>query len=86
MNLNYNVNIQIKLSKSGQPKVVEINPRMGGSIALSAAAGVNLPYFAIKLALKEKLPRRKIIYNTKMIRYWKELFVVKRKYPIVLEY
>lgn len=79
MNLNYNVNIQIKLSKSGQPKVVEINPRMGGSIALSAAAGVNLPYFAIKLALKEKLPRRKIIYNTKMIRYWKELFVNKTK-------
>ena len=79
MNLNYNVNIQIKLSKSGKLKIIEINPRMGGSIALSAAAGVNLPYFGIKLALKEKLPRHKIIYNTKMIRYWKELFVNKTK-------
>lgn len=79
LNLNYNANIQIKFSQTGQPKVVEINPRMGGSIALSAAAGVNLPYLAIKLALKEKLRRHKIIYNTKMIRYWKELFVNKTK-------
>lgn len=86
MNLDYNSNIQIKFSKNNQPKIVEINPRMGGSIALSAAAGVNLPYLSIKMALGEKLPKPKIIYNTKMIRYWKELFVVKRKHSMVLEY
>ena len=71
---DYNVNIQLKLSHNGIPKVVEINPRMGGSISLSAAAGVNLPYYAVKLALNEKLPKQKITYNVKMIRYWKELF------------
>lgn len=86
MNLDYNSNIQIKLSRNNQPKVVEINPRMGGSIALSAAAGVNLPYLSIKLALGEKLPRQEIIYDTKMIRYWKELFVIKGKSGKVIEY
>jgi carbamoyl-phosphate synthase large subunit len=83
MNLDYNSNIQIKLSKNNQPKVVEINPRMGGSIALSAAAGVNLPYLSIKLALGEKLPKHDLIYNTKMIRYWKELFVIEKTSKII---
>lgn len=77
LNLDYNVNIQIRLSSQGKPKIIEINPRMGGTISLSAAAGINLPCLAINLALNERLPKRKIIYNTKMIRYWKEFFVNK---------
>ena len=48
---------------------------MGGSIVLPAAAGLNLPYFAVKQALGEKLPKNKTFRNTKMIRYWKELFI-----------
>jgi len=80
LNLDYNVNIQIRLSSQGKPKIIEINPRMGGTISLSAAAGINLPYLSIKLALNEKLPKRKIMYNTKMIRYWKELFVNKNTF------
>ena len=62
-----------------QPKIIEINPRMGGSIPLAGAAGINLPYFGVKQALNEKLPRRKIIYGTQMIRYWKEFFVTRSK-------
>lgn len=74
LNLSYNANIQLKLSKTGQPKLIEINPRMGGSIALPVAAGINLPYYAVKLALNEKIPIKKSFKQTKMIRYWREFF------------
>jgi len=73
--LDYNVNIQFKKDLMGHFKVIEINPRMGGSIILPAAAGLNLPYFAIKQALGEKLPEKKLFHNTRMIRYWKEFFL-----------
>lgn len=77
--LNYNVNIQLKFSRYGKPKVVEINPRMGGTIALPMAAGINLPYFALKQALGEKIPKNKKFHKSQMIRYWKELFVTGTK-------
>lgn len=77
--LDFNINIQIKISRNGIPKVVEINPRMGGSISLSVAAGINLPFYAVKLALNEKIPKKKIINNVKMNRYWKELFSIDSK-------
>jgi len=76
-NFSYNINIQFKISKSGNPKVIEINPRIGGTIVLPVAAGVNLPYLGIKLALNEKITNQNISFNTKMIRYWKEFFTKK---------
>ena len=69
----------MKLSHNRIPKVIEINPRMGGSISLSVAAGVNLPYYSVKLALNEKLPIKKITNNVRMNRYWKELFSRKSR-------
>ena len=47
---------------------------MGGTISLAVASGLNLPYFAVKLALNEKIPSKKSFKKTKMIRYWKEFF------------
>ena len=75
LKLDYNVNIQFKNSKNGQPKLIEINPRIGGTIVLSAASGVNLPYFSVKQALGEKIPLKNKMKQTKMIRYWKEMYV-----------
>ncbi len=74
LDLDYNVNMQLKYSEDGIPKVEEINPRMGGSIVLSVVAGVNLPYFGVKMALGEEIPRMEIKYGTRMLRYWDELF------------
>ncbi|MDE1764004.1 MAG: ATP-grasp domain-containing protein, partial [Thaumarchaeota archaeon] len=79
LGLSYNVNIQLKLSRNGIPKIVEVNPRMGGSIVLPSAAGANLPYLALKQALGERLPRIIKPRKVRMIRYWKELFVNNSK-------
>lgn len=37
-NLNHSVNLQMKMSSSGEPMLYEINPRIAGTISLTAAA------------------------------------------------
>lgn len=75
LELDYNVNIQLRYSEDGVPKIEEINPRIGGTVVLPVAAGVNLPYFGAKLALGEEIPLVDVRFGTRMIRYWQELFV-----------
>lgn len=45
-------NVQFK-DLNGVPYVLEINARMSGGIAMSCLSGVSLPYWALKLALKD---------------------------------
>lgn len=74
-NFDYNVNIQLKTSENGYIKPYEINPRISGTIAACTGMGANLIYFAVKMALNERIPKVKIKYGIKMMRYWKEMFV-----------
>jgi carbamoyl-phosphate synthase large subunit len=46
----------LKNAKTGEYFVIEINPRFPAWIHLSAGAGLNLPYFAVRLALGLPLP------------------------------
>lgn len=71
---DYNINVQLKYSADGTPKLVEINPRVSGTICLSSMAGPNLPYLAIKLALGENFSIPKIDWGLIMIRCWNELY------------
>ncbi|MBD3355477.1 ATP-grasp domain-containing protein [Candidatus Woesearchaeota archaeon] len=41
--------------RDGKPKLIEINPRFWGSLALPIAAGVNFPYLLYNLAVKKKI-------------------------------
>jgi len=72
---DYNINVQLKYSTDGVPKLVEINPRVSGTICLSVAAGPNLPYLAIKQALGEPLAIPDVEWGVVMIRYWDELYL-----------
>jgi len=74
LKFNYNINIQLKYGADGAPKLIEINPRVSGTICLSAATGPNLPYLAIKLCLGEKISIPKINWGLTMIRCWDELY------------
>jgi carbamoyl-phosphate synthase large subunit len=46
----------LRAHKTGELYIIEINPRFPAWIHLSAGAGLNLPYFAVRLALGLPLP------------------------------
>lgn len=46
--LNGLINVQFKEDAQGQPKLLEINPRAAGGIAMSCLSGVNLPALAVQ--------------------------------------
>ncbi len=64
------IGIQLKEDRNQKLKLLEINPRLHGSVILSVAAGVNIPYLALKECLGEKYVVPKPRYGTKMTRYW----------------
>lgn len=53
--LSYVANVQFRRDANGVPRLLEINPRIPGTIGLTVAAGVNLPLAAIAQALGERL-------------------------------
>jgi carbamoyl-phosphate synthase large subunit len=73
LGLDYNINLQFKVAEDGGYKLIEVNPRVSGSIVFCVAAGVNLPYFAVKLALDEGVPIVPIRYGTTIYRHWTEV-------------
>jgi carbamoyl-phosphate synthase large subunit len=75
LNLSYVINLSFKLDAAGQPKLIEINPRVPSSIAITMAAGVNCPYLSLKVALGESVTVPPIQWNTQMIRYWDEVYL-----------
>jgi predicted ATP-grasp superfamily ATP-dependent carboligase len=56
--------VEFKLDpRDGQPKLMELNPRFWGSLALAEPAGVNFPYLLFRMACGEKLSGRPV-YRT----------------------
>ena len=74
LGLEYNVNVQFKYDADGTAKVIEINPRVAGTIVMCVGAGVNMPYLGVKHALGETIPPVDVRWGTQMVRYWQELF------------
>jgi predicted ATP-grasp superfamily ATP-dependent carboligase len=73
-NFSYLQNYEMKLNKDQKPLVYDINPRGGASIALCTAAGANIAYYAVKMAVGEEIPRKKIKDKVKMIRFYEEYY------------
>ena len=72
---SYLQNYEMRYSKDGRLKVYDINPRGGASIALCKAAGANIAYYAIKMAIGEQIPQMKIKDKVKMIRFYDEFYL-----------
>lgn len=53
----YMINIQLKYSFDRKPKLIEINPRLAGSIMLPVMAGVDMVHFAIQKGLGNSFSR-----------------------------
>ena len=71
LNLSYTSNIQIRRNRQDVPCLMEVNPRIPGTIGLTVQAGVNMPAFALELALGKEVPSRfSILYGMRVMRYW----------------
>lgn len=76
LQLHGNIGIQVKKSVAGQFLILEINPRVQGTISAALGAGVNLPVLAIKqeLGLPISPDELMVKWGTKFSRYWEEVF------------
>lgn len=74
--LNGNIGIQIRRDRNLVPKIVEINPRMQGTIVHCTAAGINFPVLAVKQSLGTPIEEAELTikWGTRMVRYWEEVF------------
>lgn len=76
LKLHGNIGIQVKQSAGGSFLILEINPRVQGSISAGLGAGINLPVLAIRqeLGLPVSANELKVKWGTKFSRYWEDVF------------
>lgn len=78
MDYSYVINIEVAYPDPegmSTPLPYEINPRLSGPIAGSAAAGINLLNLSVKMALGYKIPTDLTYKSLIMRRYWAEQYV-----------
>ena len=68
--LDYAFGFQFKRDGEGVAKIIECNPRIQGTMALSTLAGANVVYGAVKKALGEDVPEFEIRWGTELLRFW----------------
>ncbi len=76
LQLHGNTGIQVKRSAAGQFLILEINPRVQGTISAGLGAGINLPVLAVKqeLGLTISDAELQVKWGTRFSRYWNEVF------------
>ncbi|MFH1445484.1 MAG: ATP-grasp domain-containing protein [Nanoarchaeota archaeon] len=72
--LKYSINMQFRFSGEGKPKLIEINPRLSGTIIACVGAGANLPWLSAKIALGEPVQKPEVRWGTTMKRFWEEIY------------
>lgn len=76
LNLHGNIGIQVKRSGAGEFLILEINPRVQGTISAILGAGVNLPVLAVKQEIRLPIDDKElqVKWGTKFSRHWAEVF------------
>jgi carbamoyl-phosphate synthase large subunit len=76
LQLHGNIGIQVRRSPEGKPLILEINPRVQGTIVAGLGAGINLPVLAIKQELNLPITDEElqVKWGTRFSRYWSEVY------------
>ncbi len=77
LKLSYLNNVQFRRNKQGKPQLIEVNPRIPGTISLTVAAGLNLPLAACCLALGDHLPLPQPKIGLRVMRHFGNVFAMK---------
>jgi carbamoyl-phosphate synthase large subunit len=68
-------NVQCKRDQGGSPALLEVNPRMPGTLGLTIASGVDMPRLALASLLGQPLPATIDFRELAVIRFLDERFV-----------
>jgi carbamoyl-phosphate synthase large subunit len=68
-------NVQLRRRADGSPVLLQVNPRLPGSLVLTAAAGANLAALALAEALGGRVPRHVPFREVAMVRFLAETVV-----------
>ncbi len=74
------VNVQAKLSVDGQPALLEVNARFPGTMALTQAAGIDMPLLAVQALRGHVLPDRLDFREVAVVRHWEDIAVPISEY------
>lgn len=73
LDFKYILNIDVKFTLDGRPKIIEINPRVPATVKLVSKAGNNLPLLSIKRAIGEKCRINPVEYGKRIYFYKKSI-------------
>jgi len=90
LKLEHNIGVQLIKDKKGKIFLMEVNPRLQGTTILCTAAGLNLPYLAVKSFRNEGAVVPKARVGVRMYRHldevWDGFVVPKRKPSIAIDF
>jgi len=74
LKFSHAINIQVMLDNAGKAHLIEINPRLAGSVMFSVLAGFDLPVLALEQFFLNQihLPKDADIKKLRVVRYWQE--------------
>lgn len=75
-------NVQLRRRADGSPTLLEINPRLPGSLVLTAAAGANLAALLLAEALGEPVPDHVPFREVALVRHLSEVVVDLDEYTV----
>jgi carbamoyl-phosphate synthase large subunit len=73
--LTYIANVQFRRDAAGRPALLEVNPRVPGTLPLTVASGVDMPLMALNSLRGRPLPDHADFRDTAMVRYLQECFI-----------
>jgi carbamoyl-phosphate synthase large subunit len=73
--LTYVANVQCKRDQSGCPALLEVNPRVPGTLGLTIASGVDMPRIAVDSLLGRPVPQRIRFREVAVVRFLDEVFL-----------
>ena len=85
LGLSFVSNVQLRRDRNGVPKLLEINPRFPGTMALTVHSGVNMPALAVDDLLGRNPPAPAPFVECAMVRHWEEIYVPVSTFEVASE-
>jgi carbamoyl-phosphate synthase large subunit len=73
--LTYVANVQCRRDRAGRPALLEVNPRIPGTLGLTIASGVDMPRLALDALLGRPVPAHLDFRELAVVRFLDERFV-----------